>query len=675
LLFMGKTDMYAQSYQSITLPDSLDVIDIVTDTDGIVYILERYGLYTIRSGRLQKLTDFQMAVDRLDAFEDLQDSLIVRNARHGFTEVHLPDLAMIHKLPSNQGMLVRNNEMYFLLDRNIYLFNESWTGFESKDSLDDWYGYSIDGLSCFFNDSIMMCYHINRGLDTIQGYQGFDEITWAGTAGDTLWIASCSQLIAYKKTADTLHTVVKLETPGKNCVFDVVIHDNNIYVMDDRKIYHSDARSNQFKQLPLTTESQEEWKAIAPGNHGDVWIASNQRIINIGSQNIDISTISGIDADNSFYYTIRGNNYISNGSVVFQQQQAMGIWEVDRTKSAPSKVFTPNDGHPVLLFDQRLMRIHKSNALILDFLPLPENEVFLDVELFDSRLYLAGAKGVYSYIDDELKKIEDFETGDAAFQILESQLALHTDHKIYLYSDDRFISAANLEDSSTSSRMVSENVYLQLKASQLTGMDITTGEEWALTPAGQEVLDFRIHENRLLVLVNDKLLMYEIAKLQAENPVPLHNIPIQKLEDRAKIVDTNGQSVIILTRNKLLSAAVPEHGTSQEPVVKLVYNTSNNTITALHSEYWQERPSYNFLFTGSEGEESIWTRNAVFPLEEKSKKYEQVVVKIKDGLGINSIRSNVINLPFKKPIPLRYYLILLILIFATALSGFRLIKA
>ncbi len=408
---------------------------------------------------------------------------------------------------------------------------------------------------------------------------------------------------------------------------------------------------------------------------GQLWLASNQRICNYADIYTKLARLENFNADDSHFYTIRENDYISNGEMVLKYDKTSQTWFHDKSKAAAQKIVTPPDGHPILIFEDYLLRIHKVNALILDYYEYKLEAPIIDAIKHNDQLLLATSNQIVSLPQNTVLDSTSFPNKIIAFDSDSSGDWLITNNAVFRIKESRLHLHSESTINANQSAFLSDGHLLSLNAQQAMISDLNTSEEQLLANADSSFIDFYIAEDSLYLLTSENLLTYTPANVGNSEYAFETSIPLPFPIELGKIVKVADSKALILTENNLIETHTHGNRASNKQKLRLIKDESNNTLRVVHTNHWTDKTRFNFIFSGKKNNEAIWTNSNVLELDESHNDYNSVKVIMTEPFSGDQASSNAIQLSSAPKINYPYYIIVTILIFASGFWGSRLLKA
>ena len=667
---------YSQNWRQIPLPDSINPIDLVSDEEGFLYLVDKYGYYILSAGQLEKMAAFRSPVSRWQSpFQD-GNQIIYNQEVKGFYELNLPSLNTPHALNISEASLCSYAENYLLIKDKIYLFSEgNWRSVQDLDTLSYWSCLAKNGAVYLINKEGISRYNEDIGLESIYSFEAADELS-AFTANATeLITANCNTLNIFKWDADSLILDKSMNLGISECIKNMTFHNDGLLAVGNNMMYYINPTDGSVKSTSLELELYEECIDIESDNNRGYWLLTDKKLLYHSEEGQRQQALADINLKNSYHYTIRNKDYISNGKKVFKKNKKTSEWTFDPSKNPPSQVFTPEDRHPILVFKDAVMRIHHENALILDYFRNPIKQDLSHALKCNENFYMAT--------EDQLYVFDEFNTLSQNIPIeniislsqYNNKVYVLCKQGLYLYTDDDITQIHNWSFDAKKSILNADKLFVLSNSNQILYYNLRTQEEELINNPSVNPQDFIISDSLLVLLNHNNLFVYELEALSSSSIEPKGSIALQYPLQKAAIGGITDKTIHILSDSSVYEIILPNNLQAPQYLVRLVKDENLNRLKTYHTNHWNSNVRYNYIFSGYEHEEAVWTDQDIYSLDDHNGKFNAALVELKNGFPSNQSRSNIVKLAHSPHINYSYYLIALLLIFASGFFGLRLIRS
>lgn len=675
LLLLSNLCGYAQNWFTIPLPDSINLVDITTDEDGFLYLIDRENLYIISGGKLEKLKSFPNALDFTQLTFNNNQVAIYPSLSTGYQEIEWPEHTLYHDLKVDSSVLCKLQNQYILSGQSVYYFNENeWHTLWSDNPSPLTNAIAYKDKMVLINKQGIFQYHIDLGLDTLSKFSNTKEVTATAIKDQNVYIADCDSI--YKYDLPSGKKVQSAQLFSNKCITQLIVLEDRIVCLAGNNIYHLDSNFIITDNPQIEAREFEEWKALAGYHEDSYWVASDQRILLYTDIDIDDIHLSQAQNLTSSFYTIRNNNYITNGLFVFKFDSKSNQWKIDNTKRAPIKAITPDDGHPILVFNNHLMRIHKDNALILNYVPWPSNEKNQDVVFFENQILCATDQSVHRLNSIDYNAIAESPDSLLKFHLSsDNKLFISGANGIYELRGDSIAPHHRFQYKAIKTEWIDNLVMSLTRSHQMMVYNLATSEEYILSTPALDYQDFFVTKKYCILLNHKTLMFYDLEKFTEGDVKLIKSIPLNRKLGQAHILNADKSEVLLATTDRLIGIKIPENTVIREPQLKVLKRNNDSRVQVYHTQHWAEKPHFRYMLSGEKKQTSVWTNTDTFNIANTHSDYNSLIVELKDNMLPGTSKSAVLSLQSKVHFNYMYYIIALILIFAAGLTGLRLLRA
>jgi len=673
-LFLG-INLSSQEKYEFAIPDSLDFLALQSTEDGFLFLVERNGLYELNGGQLECIHNFKKVLSRSSVFGNKKGHIIAGSEFGGFYEF-TPDRNLIyHDLPVNHSILNRDKKGdYWLAASHLYGLDEDIWKTTSRLGKSYKAFDSTTESPCFFHKNIILSVSEDSGLDTLLVLDNKSFIGAAFLNDENLYYTIENEL--YKvdisnELEPMLLTSRLLEIEGP--ILKLLILGKYLVIMSTDQIIVLDA-SLRNSDIPLIDAPDEyEWLDMGYRDDASIWTLNAKTLSII---NFDRSIESSFKAESDIAqwpYTIRRNDYISNGTEVRLFNANTGSWIVDKNKAAPRKVLIQDDGHPVLIFEDRLIKINRDNALILDYL-LFDNAEVLDYAFTSELSYLlqsgvihAGRNGnsVPYPLDKDLIHLRTYD----------EKVFVTEGNTIYQWDMEGFIDIYTPPNGIANFMALPYGFVILDKSGSLFSYTMKTEETQQIASPGQAVEKIFVNNGLLYFLQGKSLISCKLERLDKLSDSDYSRYPLLFFGKDSQIIQLD-DSVLWLKHDGLIKKlALNENHEIKSPRIFIELDEDKSSLKLHHTNHWSDDIQFNYFFTGNQGQETVWTTSTRQDIPNSEMPYTQLVVQMSDDIfGANSTRASIMLPTVSHTLNLPLYFLALIIIFASGFSGFRLIS-
>lgn len=673
-LFLG-INLSSQEKYEFALPDSLDFLALQSTEDGFLFLVERNGLYELNGGQLECIQNFKKALSRSSIFGNSKGHIIAGAEFGGFYEFTPERNLVYHDLPVNHSILnLDENGDYWLAASYLYGLNEErW---KTASRLGKAYK-AVTGTEekpCFFHNNIISRLSEDSKLDTFLILEDNMSIGAACLNDGKLYYTIENKI--YKvdigaKSEPVHETSRLLEIEGP--ILKLLAMDSHVAIMSSDQIITLDSSLRNSDIPTIDSPEEYEWLDMAYRDDASVWTLNPKSLSII---NFDRNIISRYRAEKNipqWPYTIRGNDYISNGAELRRFNKETGSWIVDKSKAAPRKIITPEDGHPVLIFKDRLIKIHRENALIMDYLRFENTEV-LDYAFTKELSYLlqpgviwAGRNG-YS-VPYQVDK--DF----IHLQTLNDEVFITDGKTIHQWDGGNTIAIYTAPNGISDFIALPFGFVILDNSGSLFSYNIKTEETQGLSNPGQDIKKMFANNGKLYFLQGKTLISCPLENLNNISDSDYSRFPLLFYEKDSEVIQVDDSVLWLNNQGLIKKILLDENSEIKGPRIFIELNDDNNSLKVHHTNHWSEDIQFNYFFTGNQGQETVWARSTKQEIPKSDKPYSQLVVQMSDDIfGANSARASIMLPAVNQALNLPLYFLALIIIFASGFSGLRLIS-
>jgi len=676
LLLLECCQAFCQDYYTITLPDSLSALDLVKDTEGFLKVIDRNGIYQLNGRSLELNQKLPYTLSRLSSIHKNGDNFIYANSNKGFTELTSLGKILNHNLPVDQSVLSRlNDNQFLLLSKHIFSisdgkcsslstsqFDKNWNLFFNENQM-----YVLDG------SNTLLSYDPDIGIDTISILDSDETISFFHVENDKIYFANCSTFYEAQIENNQFYILNSVSLPSNNCVIDLIVFENKIIVLSALNIFSIDNASFEIESIEQNLSDWEEMLAIESYGQGAFWLLSNKSLSLQTDLRQEYFELEETPASPVSFYRIRAKEYISDGQKVYKKNDANSEWQHDLGKAAPRKVISHLDIHPILIFDDFFLQIHNENALILNRTSLDKSQKYNDIKIQDDGVLLLSNQGFYKSTKQGVHELHDIVQNYYSIHETDLGTLVHAENAIYQYIDSDLSIFLTLDIPLKKIKIVDADMYGLSYQNQLLIEDLKTKEEVIADLGNIKVLDFILDDNKIIVLSEKSILIYDRKSLSNGNANLLQLIPFQSDGTTASIINYSNNIIRISSKSIIHELEVPPKNFMELPKIK-IEKAENNNYNIVHTNHWTDNVKFNYYFSGESQNEAVWTSESVIESASIKGDFESMVVSMSDDLFGQSISSKSFKLaPRPAGLNYLYYLIMLMIIFASGFLGMRLL--
>lgn len=676
LSLLIQNPVISQVYYAHELPDSLDAITLFKDQNGFLKIIARQGIYELNAGQLEKTIDFKAQIDPSVPLSLSADFIIASCSPAGFVESDGLGSCIFHDMPASNALLNKSTSgEYILLGRHIYSFNDNtWNQLEKGHFTKNWIVDDVHGSGIFAaSKNLILAISARNRLDTLIELKESESVTAITSFNDTLVFASNGILksFAISDPGKIIHSR-RLENPG---LIKELIHSNNqIYAIASEKIYILDKRIKLLVTVQPELGVYEEILSVLPYNELAFWVLTTRGIFLYGPRSTKSITLPLPlkDSTDLSYYLIRNNEYIAYANAVFRLDKASNKFIPDPDKKPPYRVFTPRDGHPVLAFKDHLLRIHKHNAFILDWIPWPSESVVDHILVQGNDVLLHSDKQVFHYRNGVINALSGSEGSSQIFRD-DAFIYIKKDSSILRVSDKDWSSLISLPDDLHSIGIHDSQLFALIGNNQLFITKLEPEQEIRISLGNMEIDSLLVYDGEVLLAAKNALHFTNTSEL-IQGSAKFSTVPLKSDEDLGEILYFDSEKLIYRSDTGIHFLDRDAMFTISEPALRLELK-DDGFFKVHHTNHWAIKPSFNYILSGEEDNQLIWTSKSKLQSPDDIKDYRQIKVLMKDDIYGRTLESNSVVIP-ELPLSLNYplYLFALILIFASGLGALRLLK-
>ncbi len=678
MLFLNFNFVFSQVSYEFALPDTFNAIDIYSDGNQFLNIVEKNALYQLNGGQLEIIKTFPKALDRL-GFKSFNDSVrIYNNQTNGFTELDIQGNLISHDAPINHSYLSKlSTDNYLLLGKHLYEYNEnSWSTLSYKNQQSSNFITEDSNDRVIFNDNKqILSYNPLIGVDTILihafKYPPNQCLEFQGN----LYYTSRNKIYKTLSNGKSISIIDSLDLDSQDIIVDIMPYNQQLIAISQNAIFLIDVNTMSHSSIPLIGNDMEEWLALEINTEESFWLLSTQSLYLITNIKFHTSIIDNNNPGNIFYYTIRNNEYLTDGNHVYKKEKSTNKYTLDPNKVAPQKIIKRGTDHPFLIFKNYAIQIHEDNALIINYLEFPNGETCNDLYSIEGNMHIATNQNVYKQLNSTFKKISNRQDDYSNFIISDSLILIEGESGFYKIENKQISAFTEISDYQYGMFGYEGKLLYSINDNSLKIIDIDTEEDFDNLFGGIPYIDFTLHKNYLILLCNKSIIISDFDKVLDGNILIEQIIPLPFDSTNSNIIDVYNNTILIQNGETLVELEIPSKAIFRNPMVRIEKDIDDHKLIVKHTNHWSSNPKFNYLFSSNDGNEAIWTNDPNYDINEMADKYETVMVTMKDDVFPEYSYSNILKLnqtliKFNYP----FYIISLLIIFAASFLGLRLIS-